>query len=442
MHPLRSAVICVCFTLVVRGVCADDAVPAVAPATVERIPGTFFQVMRNLDGSVVCCTTDGVFVSVGDLRRWSAIPNLPREVSGFCLRPVGGDRTRFFVEGDMFAFNRQIAERCHAFFGDYYSLAAIDSGGNLTVAWDKRPGGGFRSAAKVAAFASKDVGVLGWSEDVMGAHGGLAGVRNNLALTADGGATWKFVPPPAFAAKFVRTNVPNLNQPVAHQVFERISGCLWVSPSRLLMAGSGGWASGSLQLYEYKEGGTLRLVWSANVEEIDKMLLDGDYVWVLSSTRERAERLALADGHVCATVMVNAPDKKNARMYDWKATACHQCLIVWGSDHFPSFGRVHHGLDGFKTMQEASAAFMKEDTANALKPQLDIWVADPELGYARRARIAVPSIAAILPLAVPVCLVISVNGEGFHSRPAQGHTFACHAASDAFAAAASATRES
>ena len=77
-------------------------------------------------------------------------------------------------------------------------------------------------------------------------------------------------------------------------------------------------------------------------------------------------------------------------------------------------GRIHHGLDGFKTREEANAAFLKESAENAPKLQLDLWAIDPKKGYIRRARTAVPRIAAILPLESPLCLVITYNGEGLH----------------------------
>ena len=314
MCALRSAVIGAIFVLLVGtallAATDQDASPP-APTTVASFPGTLYSVLQNLDGSAVCFTTEGVFLPAGDLHRWSAVPDLPRASNNFGFRPVGGDRTCFFAVDSVAGMKRQMAEhpRGDAMFGVSYPLEAVNADGKVSIVREKMPRGS-------CAFASKDVGIIAWSEDIMGPNGGLASVRKNLVLTVDGGRTWK-----PLSAQLLGT------------AFDQIDRLFWVSPSRLLIASTGG----SVQLFERMKDQTLGQRWSATVSGYSgrrNFALDGDYVWVDRDDKQ-VSRLRLADGRIDATVKVNASEKGSGGVYDWRIAACHQRLIVWGCDRAP-----------------------------------------------------------------------------------------------------------
>jgi uncharacterized protein YjbI with pentapeptide repeats len=356
---------------------AEPTAETTPVGTVARLPGAGC-ILRQLDGSALCCTAgEGVFLSLGDPHRWSAVPGVRREF--FSCKPIGGDRARFFLGGDTWDFPREPAEKVSA-IGPRYLLAAAGAGGEFNVVWDKTPGFLYENALKFSAFASKDVGAIAWNETVMAPHGGIGGVRNLLFLTVDGGKTWRPTPPPEFPARSETIRSPNGKQPFVVPVFEDIAGVLWVSPSRLLISGS------SAQLCERTGDGTLRRVWCAAVPGSGSgLVLDGDCVWVGSGSRGTMNRLRLADGHLDATVKIADPAERG----DKKMTACHQCLLVWGS--------TPTGLP-----------------ATTPRIALDIWARDPKQGYVRRARITAPPLAGILPLKAPLCLAIAASGEGLH----------------------------
>lgn len=127
MRCFRFVAICLSVLLwsvqVAKTLLADDAASPAKPKPTTFFPGTVFGVLRQIDGSAVCGTTEGVFLAVDNLRRWSAIPSLPREHP---FHPVGGDRNRFYVEDLLGDSTRQFGKNSHLIiFGDDYSLPAV-----------------------------------------------------------------------------------------------------------------------------------------------------------------------------------------------------------------------------------------------------------------------------------------------------------------------------
>ena len=90
--------------------------------------------------------------------------------------------------------------------------------------------------------------------------------------------------------------------------------------------------------------------------------------------------------------------------------ACHRCLVAWGLDSARSFSPTKP----FKTVQKANAEYARVAALPPPARHIDVWARDPKLGYVRRAWIAAPRIAGVLPLESPLCLVITADGEGLH----------------------------
>ena len=210
------------------------------PPPLAKFPGGVVSVLRQLDGSTVCSSSD-VFLAADDPHRWAFVPvqkdRLPKYSS---LRPIGGDRSRLFFVNTGNASS---------------SLVAVSAGGRTTVL---RSMPGFW-----AAFANGDVGAIAGGSDVF--------------ITGDGGGTW--------------------NQAASLESGVEVSALTWVSDSRLLVGG----AAGSVELMERRDGNKLRRVWAAAPapRRITRLALDGEYVW---AEGQSLQRLSLADGHVDATV--------------------------------------------------------------------------------------------------------------------------------------------
>ena len=355
MNHSRFVVMCVLSLLLTVGdvpsLPAGEPASTTKPAPLARFPGMVNDVRREFDGSAVCVTSEGVFLAEGDLRRWSAVPSLPRTP---LIRLVGGDRDRFFIED---------------LRGDTYSLQAVEGSRKVATVRQNVP------QENVAAFTSKNVGVLGWSNDIAAPGGGVASIQHNLLLTTDGGATWNPV-----------------SLPLVEKELERISTLVWTSPSRLLVGGT----RGSAQLLERQSNGTFRQVWSAAVPgTIVRFALDGDYVWAESYS---LNRLKLTDGHLDATFKPGVVVKG--------MVGCHNALVMWDSGAVGA--TFHRGLDGFKSMKELLDNDAKQATKNS--PCIHIWMRDPEKGYVRRAKIPAGHLAGVLPLESPLCLVIPSEG--------------------------------
>ena len=390
---LRSAILSAflfCVTVCPPGAAADPASPpgnkgaaAPKPKTVARIPGGAIFAFQQLDGSAICRAAGGTFLSIGDPHRWSPLQRLSPEGHDACCWLVGGDRTRFFIaNGDPSAKPRQIG-------GGDYTLDAIDADGKAVLT-------GQRVFNGQCAFASGDIGVLSFTADApRTAAPGTAG-RREVLLTVDGAATWK----------------PTLSSVIDGET-EWITSLAWVSPTRLVAGVSGAAALTCVRLYDVDRAGAVRRLWAAKVSRAtERFVLDGDAVWACSDSRDPVnprlcERVRLADGQPDGTVKLDAPARGMA--------ACHGHLLVWGFSKYdgPDPYRM------FKT-EEARAAFEREEAAHAPKPQLDIWAPDPKRGYVRRAHIASPAIAGILPLKAPLCLAITASGEGLHLDMVRG----------------------
>ena len=237
---MRSKRSLACCGLLVTSVAAAVVATSPQPPPLAKFPGGVVSVLRQLDGSTVCSSSD-VFLATDDPHRWAFVPvekdRLPKYSS---LRPIGGDRSRSFFVNTGNASS---------------SLVAVSPGGRTTVL---RSMPGFW-----AAFASRDVGAIAGGSDVF--------------ITGDGAETW--------------------NQAASLESHVEVSALTWVSDSGLLVGG----AAGSAQLMERREGNKLRQVWAAAPasRRITRFALDGDYVWV---DGQSLQRLSLADGHVDTTL--------------------------------------------------------------------------------------------------------------------------------------------
>ncbi len=365
------------------------------PPTVTRFPGGAGNVVLQLDRSAICSSTHGVFVSMGDFHRWKPAPGLPpRELyskfgipgPGYSLfRAIGGDRTRFFVEGDVLDFEPERVEK-QATLRPYFGVAALDAADEFVVVWDRIPSGRYWDAFKLAAFGSRHMGAIAWNESVTDPFGNMLN-RSVLRLTIDGGATWKAVPPPILPT---RTGI--------------ISAMRWVTPSRLLIGSS----DASVQMFEHTGNGALRHVWSAKAPTRltdDCVLLDGDGVWVGTGP---INRLMLADGRLDASAPANVPGLGLGGI-----AACREHLLIWGWDEPPPQPPLPGPNYDFESLPKESAARPVQ--------YLNIWARDGQLDYVRRVRIASPpQIVGVLPLEAPLCLIITAEGEGLHLHLEEG----------------------
>ncbi|MFZ5829615.1 MAG: hypothetical protein ACOY3P_05990, partial [Planctomycetota bacterium] len=338
---------------------------APTPPPISRFPSFVSVVRVQLDGSAVCATSEGVFLAVDDLRRWSAVPSVPRNRP---FVPVGGDCSRFFGEDALGSSDLERANNAHTIVVDASSLQAVGVNGTVTTVLHSVP------QRSVAAFASKDTGALAWSEDITAPHGGIESTQHNLRVTTDGGVTWKPIDLPQMENKF-----------------EAVSAMAWASPSRLLIGGS----KGSVRLFEHRGNAVFIHVWSATLPEgVPEFALDGDYAW---TGRRSLYRLRMSDGSLDATVAPGVIVKGLA--------ACHGSLLVWDGGIVQP--RVHHGLDGFSTVEE----FWAHESRMAAKelPRIQVWARESKNGFSRRASIPAAGPAGILPLETPLCLVIAAD---------------------------------
>lgn len=354
-------VISVLFLVEALGTLAnEEAALNTKPTSMAFFPGSVVGIQRQIDGSTICATTEGVFLAVDNLYRWSAVSSLSRE---HVFRPVGGDRDRFFVEDLIGNADRQFGTNSNLIvFGDDYSLQAVEVNRKATVVRQNIPQG------SLAAFASKNVGAITTGRTKNGTA---------LVLTTDGGVIWNSIPPVLWGEQE-----------------EDISTLCWVNLSRLLVGGT----RGLVRLYEHNGHGVLRQVWVAKVPEpVRNLSVDGDYVWL---GQESLYHLKLADGKLDATVKPGVPVLGMA--------ACHGSLLIWDTGNTDGRPRVHHGLDGFKTEKE----FLANEAKVAAKdsPHIHVWERDPKAGYRSRAKISATRIAGILPLESPMCLVVLADG--------------------------------
>ena len=211
----------------------------------------------------------GVYLSVDDPRRWSALPLQNERLPGFAPihRLVGGDRNRlFFVIADTHANE---------------SLVRAEADGKTAVLR--------RLPSDLAAFASKDVGALANESEVF--------------LSTDGGAVWH----------------PGINLGQAERVFD----VQWISTSRLLV----GLDSGAVQLVERQGDNKFHHVWSTPpAPGAVRFALDGNYVWVVGPT---LRRLKLADGKVDVTVKPDIRAKGLAACHDCLVIWAGDAMSVW-----------------------------------------------------------------------------------------------------------------
>jgi len=424
---LLSSCLVVTFLVGVAGhASAQQPDSAARPATLARFPGATGGVRLQLDGSAICSSEHDVFFADGDLRRWSAVPSSSEEWNWGAL---GGDRHRLFVWRTGRTAGLQPA-----------SIWAVDFAGNGTEV--RRQTWGETWGNQIAAFASKDVGVI-YS---------ISGDRRDVILTTDGGATWNVTPvpfpkkkAPSAAGNAAPPSVPRSAGAADHpstpgaspypspsqNIGEGVLGLHWVSPSRLLVSGS----ERSVGLFEIQRNGTLRQLWIITLPEFARLFaLNGDYAWVGDYADVSLHRLRLSDGHVDAAVKADRPPVGMA--------ACHQTLLTWdrGAPILnpwatpcppapsppvdPSAESQPPAPPANEGDKIAAPAKKKHEAAPREPDSLSIWTCDAKLGYVRRSKICTryldmatgrlgQDIAGILPLEAPFCLIISGQGAGF-----------------------------
>jgi len=216
--------------------------PATQPAAALRLPGTVFGFLREVDGTLVCTTSKGVYVAVENPQHWSDVSlTIAKVPSTGIVRPVGGDiKCAYVTVEDKDAV-------C--------SLTALPAGKEAYVVR--------KNSSRLATFASSLLGVVS--------------TGSNVSVTADGGTTW-------------HPTVPLL----AKQ--EQISALTWATKSQLLIGG----ADGSVQLMDCKGADQINRIWNTSiVGAVSGFALDGEHVWVRDGT---LSRLKLTDGHVDAVI--------------------------------------------------------------------------------------------------------------------------------------------
>ena len=237
-HAIQASL--ACCGLLVTSVAAAVVATSPQPPPLAKFPGGVVSVLRQLDGSTVCSSSD-VFLATDDPHRWAFVPvekdRLPKYSS---LRPIGGDRSRSFFVNTGNASS---------------SLVAVSPGGRTTVL---RSMPGFW-----AAFASRDVGAIAGGSDVF--------------ITGDGAETW--------------------NQAASLESHVEVSALTWVSDSGLLVGG----AAGSAQLMERREGNKLRKC--GPPRPLPEGLPASHWMATTSRVNGQSlQRLSLADGHVDTTL--------------------------------------------------------------------------------------------------------------------------------------------
>jgi hypothetical protein len=372
---------------------ADETASTAAPNVLTRLPGDA-SLLRQLDGSAACATTEGIFVSVDDPHRWTPLPDLPRDA--YTCEPVGGDRGRFLFADDKAPFHLPRAQELGPVRAGEYSLDVFDAIRKVALRGESVYNG-------KCAFASGDVGFIVFLPDPYGAPRVGAPVRQELLLTIHGGKTWK----PALA-------------PLGNQGTDRVSSLYWVSPTRLLVSvfvtpksnppdASIKADLGSVRLYELNRAGAFHRLWATAFRRApDGFTPDGEGIWARNTTMGLYERLGLADGHPDAAVTVKT---------NWTVegtAACDGCLLLWGTDDAAvpfNFKR----WEAMPTASRAAAALALRDVDYCY-----VYVRSPKEGYVRRAKIKAPGVAGVLALKPPLFLVITRKGEGLQLDSGKG----------------------
>ena len=295
---------------------ADPASPtgqgaAIVPsrATVALLPGGAVAICRQLDGSLICTTSESVLrSSSASPARWSDVAleksGPPGEMlahrdayAALVLKAVGGERdcAYFTAQGQ-----------------DERFLCVLEAGKAF------RKIRALSDSCEAAAFATKKVGAISDGCD--------------LLLTTDGGATWHPAP-------------PVVNKGLS------IQRLLWISPTRLLVGAD----DESLRLLERTGDYGVRSLWKTSVGPLGARQIapDGDYVWAGDRT---LHRLRIADGQIAAVLK---PD------INVRATAvCHKSLLVWDDDSVeiwaPNAGGTKYALAGRVQCEFAAAIFPLE----------------------------------------------------------------------------------